>query len=59
MLPGARQHRQNCTEHFTCAMLFQSIKATSIRIFSSAVLSEASWETLHKIFTGAMLSQEY
>ena len=59
MLPGVRQHRQDCMEHFTYAMLFQNIKTTSKRIFSCARLSEASWGTLHKIFTCAMFSQEY
>ena len=38
---GARQHRQYCTEYFTCAMFLESIKTTSNRIFSCAMLSEA------------------
>ena len=43
----------------TCAMLFQRIKTTSNRTFFCTILSEASWETLLKIFTSERLSRKY
>ena len=55
MLPGARQHRQDCTEYFTSPLFFQSIKATMNRIFFPC---NVAWSLLD-FFPCAMLFQDY
>ena len=59
MLPGARQHRQDLRNilplHFSSRVLRQQWTG----FFSRAMLPEASWTTLHKVFTCAMLFQDY
>ena len=46
MLPGARQHRQDCTEYFTSPLFFQSIMATMNRIFFPC---NVAWSLLDNI----------
>ena len=50
---------QYCIGFLPAQFCPKSINRTLHRIFSYTKLSGASWTTLHKVFTWAMLSQEY